>query len=103
MTEVVNIKTDKYDVYIWRAGYGLNGYFGNQHPVYIEWKSWTFCKICHCKHNRDQAIKAFEKDFLIRVEQDLEFRENVLKLRNKKTWLFLLPIVLSWEHYQKLA
>lgn len=87
-TKIVNLNKEPYDVYIGRSGRGTDGYFGNPHPVYNPSKSWTFCKICNCEHKKGEAIAAFRKDFLIRIEEDAEFRRRVSELRGKKLGCF---------------
>jgi len=91
MTTVVNIKFEKCDVYIGREGHGLSGFFGNPHVVYNPLKSWTICPICKIKHTREEAIAAFKKDFNLRIRNDLEFRQRVLELRDKKLGCFCSP------------
>jgi hypothetical protein len=81
MTTVVNIRFEPYDIYIGRAGKGQDGYFGNPHPV-------GYCDICKVNHMRGEAVEAFKKDFLIRIESDTEFRERVLTLRGKRLGCF---------------
>jgi len=80
-TTVVNLRTEPYDVYIGRAGHGQDGYFGNPHPI-------GYCQICKCVHQRGEAIAPFKKDFLIRIENDPEFRRRVLEMRGKRLGCF---------------
>lgn len=83
MTTVVNIKKDAYDVYIGRAGHGKDGYFGNPHST-----GGIYCEYCKGYHNRTDAIALFKKEFLIRMEQDGEFRKRINGLRNKRLGCF---------------
>lgn len=76
MTKIVNIRYDKYDEYIGRAGKGQSGYFGNSHVIGL-------CKICNCVHNREECIDAFKKDFDIRIQNDPIYKTRVLGLRNQ--------------------
>ena len=82
-TVVVNLKYDKYDVYIGRAGRGLDGYFGNPHST-----GGVYCFFCKSHHDRKSAIELFKKEFYIRIEKDKEFREKVLSLRGKRLGCF---------------
>ena len=75
-TKVVNIKYEKCDVYIGRAGKGEKGYYGNLHTM-----GGVYCSQCHSWHDRESAIIAFKKDFLIRIEKDKEFKKRVLELK----------------------
>lgn len=84
-TKVVNLRQESFDVYIGRAGKGQSGYFGNAHPI-----GW--CPICQCSHKRGEALAAFKKDFLIRVEQDSEFRKQVIALKGKTLGCFCKPL-----------
>ena len=93
MTSVVNIRHVKnYDVYIGRSGKGLDGYFGNSHPVYDKKKSWTFCMICNIKHTREEALEAYKKTFNIRIARDKEFKKRILELRGKCLGCFCHPL-----------
>jgi hypothetical protein len=87
-TVVVNLRKEPFDVYIGRPGKGMEGYFGNPHPVYQFGKPWTVCPICKIKHMKGEAIEAFRKDFAVRIESDPEFRRRVLLLKGKRLGCF---------------
>ena len=76
MTTVVNLRLNSYDVYIGRAGHGLDGYFGNPYSV---------------KNYGVRALPLFEEYFLKRVEEDKEFRRRVMQLKGKKLGCFCKP------------
>jgi hypothetical protein len=78
MTKVVNIRYDKYDQYIGRAGHNESGLFGNPHTM-----GGVYCSHCKGYHDREGAIAAFKKDFLIRIENDPEYKKRVLELKDK--------------------
>lgn len=84
--EPVNMREVEYDVYIGRAGHGMDGYFGN--PV----RSGKECPICEDVHYAPgRTIPCFERYFKARVERDPTFRENVLALKGKKLGCFCKP------------
>ncbi|KKN16289.1 hypothetical protein LCGC14_0977450 [marine sediment metagenome] len=74
-TTVVNLRFEKYDVYIGRAGKGQTGTFGN--PYYHE--------------NREDNIKLFKKYFYKRLKSDQQFAHQVLKLKGKRLGCFCRP------------
>lgn len=92
MTRVINIYKEPYDVYIGRAGKGKSGYFGNHHIV-----GW--CLICKSTHKRGEAIEAFRKDFKVRVETDIVFREKLEELRGKILGCFCKPDLCHGDVY----
>jgi len=69
-TTVVNIKHDKYDVYIGRAGNGQDGYFGN--PFIIGRNG-----------NRDEVLDLYYIHFYDRLRTDPEFAARIAKLKGK--------------------
>lgn len=78
-TRVVNIKSNlPYDTYIGRAGRGLSGYFGN--PFRLE-----------PRQLRGATLAQYESYFLHRVNNDLTFRNEVLKLKDKTLACFCKP------------
>lgn len=79
-TTVVNIRKDKYDVYIGRAGHGQDGYFGN--PIRL---------MSHM--SRGATIDTYRAYFLGRLKNDLEFKRRVLELRGKVLGCFCKPHV----------
>lgn len=77
---IVNInRTKKYDVYIGRAGKGLDGYFGNPFPL----ESFG--------GDRDACLAAYKTYFLDRVRKDEEFKRRVLALKGKTLGCFCAP------------
>jgi hypothetical protein len=86
VTKVVNLKNEKYDIYIGRAGYGKSGYFGN--PI----KRGKFCQVCGKIHvNKGSTIKCFKVYFHDRIEKDEEFKNAVLSLKGKILGCFCKP------------
>lgn len=69
-TRVVNLKKEKYDVYIGRAGKGCDGYFGN--PFRLE----EF-------KNRLDCINKYKEYFYNRIKNDREFHKRIISLRGK--------------------
>lgn len=91
MTKLVNIRDGApYDVYIGRAGHGLDGYFGNPFD--------------HA--SRGANISAFKSWFLKKVDSDPEYRRRVLALKGKTLGCFCRPllchgdVIIAWlrEH-----
>lgn len=78
VTTVVNLRGNKYDVYIGRKGRGWSGYFGNPHRR---------------KHGEKpgQTLARFEAYFLDRIEKDAEFTSRVLGLAGKRLGCFCKP------------
>lgn len=75
-TKVVNIRTGApFDVYIGRAGHGLDGYFGNP----------------FAGSSREANIAMFEDYFDKRIDTDEAFRARVLELRGKRLGCFCVP------------
>lgn len=78
-TTVVNIKRGQiYDVYIGRAGHGLDGFYGN--PIRLQ-----------DGESRGATIQRFKAYFLERIEKDPEFRRRVLELKGKRLGCFCCP------------
>ena len=77
-TQVVNIKTHKYDIYIGRAGHGHDGYFGNPFSVARD-------------GGRENAIRLYKEYFLNRIKIDPEFAIKVQELRGKRLGCFCKP------------
>ena len=99
MTRVVNIVSNLWDVYIGRAGQGLDGYFSN-----------PFGGMTGKTHAaRTAAIDLFTEYFLARVEKDAEFRRRVLALRGKTLGCFCKPkachgdVIARWIDAQQEA
>lgn len=77
-TIVVNIKTDKYDVYIGRATKDKDGYFGNPYVMFDEGE-------------RAECIEKYRVYFHQRMKVDSYFRQAVLALRGKRLGCFCKP------------
>ncbi len=71
-TRAVNIRTDKYDVFIGRPGKDLDGPFGNPFRA-------------------GPALTRFREYFLERVASDPDYRAQVLALRGKRLGCFCKP------------
>lgn len=94
MTEVVNIRKSKYDIYIGRRGKGEDGYFGNPHPI-------GYCKVCNRVHDRADSINEFKKYFYDRIAKDKEFLQRVKELKDKKLGCFCAPAMCHGEVYKR--
>jgi len=77
-TEVVNIRTHKYDVYIGRARCGCDGYFGNPFSVTRD-------------GGRERAIGLYRDYFLKRLRVEPIFAARVEELRGKRLGCFCKP------------
>jgi len=84
MTKVIHIKDAPKNwqsnpdyVYIGRPGKGLNGIFGNPHPVGFR------CSTCNLSHAQGEAVEAFGETFERQILEDVQFYEAVLQLRGK--------------------
>ena len=93
-TQVVNLRHDTYDIYIGRPGRHQDGYFGNGHVI-----GW--CDICEVSHSRIEAIEAFKKDFLFRIEHDTQFRNRVMGMRGKTLGCFCKPLPCHGDIYKE--
>ena len=84
LTEVVNLRTHKFDVKITRNYKGEVpeppefGCFGN--PYKLE------------EHGREECIRLFEVYFEKRIKEDTEFRSAVLALQGKRLACFCKPL-----------
>ena len=76
---VVDIRKDKYDEYIGRAGDGLSGYFGN------------LFKLAR-PEDRAAVLAKYETYFFQRMERDKFFRARVYELRGKVLGCFCAPM-----------
>lgn len=92
ITEVVNIRRDRLfgmhrdDVYIGRAGQGLDGYFGN--PI----RTGRECPECGDTHERPgETLSCYQRYLRRRVGSDPEFRRRVARLRGKRLGCFCKP------------
>ena len=77
-TKVVNLKNEKYDVYIGRAGRGQDGYFGN--PF-----------IMSAGQSREASLEKYRDYFYNRLKTDAEFRKRINGLRGKTLGCFCKP------------
>lgn len=85
-TTVVNLKYEKFDVYVGRAGHGQSGTFGNPYTVGAK------CERCGDYHlSPSTTIPCFEAYFKARIASDPEFKALVAQLRGKKLGCFCKP------------
>ena len=77
-TKVVNLKKEKYDVYIGRAGHGQDGYFGN--PF-----------VLSAGQSRGASIDKYRAHFYDRLKTDTEFRIKIHELKGKTLGCFCKP------------
>ena len=77
-TKVVNIKDEKYDVYIGRAGRGQDGYFGN--PFRLA-----------AGETRGTSLEKFRVYFYDRLKTDAEYLRRVHELKGKTLGCFCKP------------
>lgn len=77
-TRVVNIRQEGYDVYIGRAGKGMDGYFGN--PFRIE-----------PGMRRGDTLERYRKYFYNRLQTDSEFNRRINSLQGKTLGCFCKP------------
>ena len=86
MNKVVNIRKEKYDVYIGRAGKGQDGRFGN--PVIIG----KICPECNKIHTSGRATLPCYKKYLWRkLNSDTDFKAQVKALNGKTLGCFCKP------------
>lgn len=78
MCTVVNIRRDKYDVYIGRAGKEQDGYFGN--PIKLQ-----------PGEAKGSTLDKFREYFYDRIDRDQEFKQRVLSLKGKRLGCFCKP------------
>lgn len=91
-TTVVNVRKEKYDVYIGRYNgrySGMNpekGYFGNPFPVGI--------------FGLEQCLRTFKYYFDFRIATDPEFKRRILELKGKSLGCFCVdsPVDNIREH-----
>lgn len=77
-TRVVNIRKEAYDVYIGRAGHGMDGYFGNPFRL-------------GPGMTRDDTLDRYRKYFYHRLGIDKEFRKRIGELQGKTLGCFCKP------------
>ena len=76
-TRVVNLRKDRYDVYIGRAGRGQDGYFGNPFPL--------------GEQPRGATIERYRGYFLNRLRTDEQFARRIRELKGKTLGCFCKP------------
>lgn len=77
-TVVVNIRNERYDVYIGRAGRGQDGYFGN--PFVLK-----------PGESRGTTLERYETYFYDRLQSDPEFKRKIHALKGKTLGCFCKP------------
>lgn len=77
-TRVVNLRQERYDVYIGRAGKGQDGYFGNPFP------------LAHGEP-RGASLEKYRAYFYKRLETDPEFKRRIHELKGKTLGCFCKP------------
>lgn len=77
-TTVVNLRREKFDVYIGRAGKGQDGYFGNPFPL-------------RDPNSRAEVLARYREWFHMRLRIDPDFKSRVLALRGKRLGCFCKP------------
>jgi hypothetical protein len=77
-TKVVNIRNEKYDVYIGRSGRGQDGYFGNPFPLLPG-------------QSRGANLEKYKTYFYERLKSDPEFRKRIRGLKGKTLGCFCKP------------
>lgn len=87
MTKIVNLRKDKFDVYIGRDFKNLEkGYFGN--PIQ-KGKNCPVCNTVH--HEQGSTLICYKKYFHDRMNSDKEFKEKVIALKGKTLGCFCKP------------
>lgn len=81
MTKIVNIKKEKYDVYIGRSNDPTKGYFGNPFS------------LSYFNYNRKQCLTWYAHYFLGRMLIDEYFRKKVEDLKDKTLGCFCKPLL----------
>lgn len=77
-TRVVHIRSEKYDVYIGRAGKGQDGYFGN--PI-----------VLRPGAARGSTLEEYKVYFYNRLKNDPEFKRRIHELKGKTLGCFCKP------------
>lgn len=78
LTRIVNLRVEKYDVYIGRAGHGHDGYFGN--PFSLDGTA-----------SRVSVLLRYERWFYDRLDSDPEFKRRIHELKGKVLGCFCHP------------
>lgn len=86
-TTVVNLNDGQgYDVYIGRAGQGLDGYFGN--PIVRGQE----CCVCGDTHlDNESVVTCYRKRFYRMIEEDGAFAKRISQLKGKRLGCFCKP------------
>lgn len=88
-TRVVNVRDEKYDIYIGRANVIKDGYFGN--PFRMDNES-----------QRNDVLWRYQLYFSERIKNDREFRARVVQLKGKVLGCFCKPrachgdVIVKW-------
>lgn len=82
-TTVVNIKKEKYGVYI-----GRGSIFGNPYTHLPLDKTKAGVQV----KNRNEAIEKYREYFYDRIENDSEFLDEVLRLKDKVLGCYCKPL-----------
>lgn len=86
-TEVVNIYSDDYDIYIGRGGSG-DKHILNTEPFE---KGWLGNPFTLSEYSREKSIKKFKNAFVKKLKNDKEFRQAVKKIKGKTLGCFCKP------------
>lgn len=85
-TRVVNLRKEPFEAYVGRPGKGQDGYYGN--PIRMN----DVCFLCQEIHtDGGSTIPCFRVYFMYRLENDVEFRDRVLALKDKTLGCFCKP------------
>jgi hypothetical protein len=77
--KIVNIRKEKYDVYIGRAGHGQDGYFGNPFVLGKD-------------GNRKEVLEKYKVYFYNRIKNDPEFKSRIERLAGLTLGCFCVPL-----------
>lgn len=83
MTTCVNIKKNKYDVYI-----GRGSIYGNPYTHLTLQNT----KAQYQTKSRDESIQKYKEYFYNKLETDIEFLDNVLLLKDKTLGCYCKPL-----------
>lgn len=103
MTAVINIRSapknwqvDPAFVYIGREGHGLDGTYGNPHPIGPK------CGLCGRRHTRADAIRTFEAEARRFYASEWQYRAKVERLRGRILVCFCKPRDCHGDAYLRL-
>ncbi len=106
-TTVINLNhrpKPAFDIYVGRPGKGQTGFFGNPHAL----GTVRVCPECFRrfgltkKHPPEECIRTFETEACQRIIDDAEFRQGVMKLRDKVLACFCVKRDGTGECHAKL-